>query len=108
MSIQFMPDVGAPLVVTGINLVGETVWPKQSNWITYAMTIVGYGSAFLNRGGQFTKNIGVSSMPLTARLIYDAVRSPAASVNRTVSARTKVGRYPGPAQEMPFQGVKLT
>jgi len=107
MAIRIVPDVAAPLTVTAIDLVGESVWPAYSNWITYAMTIVGYGSAMLGYGGDFMKNIGVSSMPLTAKRIYDVVRAPA-PVSKGLAFRNRVARYPGPAQEAPFQGVKLT
>jgi len=107
MSIKMGPDVGAPLAVAGVSLVSETIWPQYSNWFTYGMTAVGYASGFFGWGGDFLKNIGVSSMPLTAKLIYDQVRTPAA-VSKGVAFRRSVARYPAPAQEAPFQGVKLT
>ena len=107
MAIRIVPDVGAPLTVTAIDLIGESVMPKYSNWITYGMTLVGYGAGFMGWGGDFIKNIGVSSMPLTAKRIYDAVRSPT-PVSSGLAFRNRVARYPGPAQEAPFQGVKLT
>ena len=108
MSIKVIPDVVAPLTVTAIDLTAETVWPKYSNWVTYGMTIVGYGAAFLNKGGDFVKNIGVSSMPLTAKRLYDVFRTQA-PVTRSLSYKTagRVARYPGQAQEAPFAGVKL-
>ncbi len=106
--IKIGPDVGAPLVVTAIDLVGESTFPKYSNWLTYGMTIVGYAAGFLNYGGDFVKNIGVTSLPLTAKRIYDAVRSPAAVSKGLAYHTPKVSRYPGSAQSAPFQGVKLT
>ena len=108
MTIKFVADVGAPLTVTAVNLVAESVWPQRTDWITYAMTALGYGAAFFNRGGDFAKNIGVSSMPLTARLVYDAVKGTGTPVSRSSTVRKRVARYPGSAQEAPFQGVKLT
>ncbi len=107
MTIRMIPDVAAPLTVTAVDLVAETVWPQWSNWITYAMTIVGYGAALMNMGGEYTKNIGVSSLPLTAKRVYDNIRGPA-PVTRGVAFKNRVARYPASAQEAPFQGVKLT
>ena len=107
LAIRMVPDVVAPLTVTAVDLVSESVWPAYSNWVTYGMTIVGYGAAVMNKGGDFVKNIGVSSLPLTAKRVYDSLRAPA-TVSRGVAFRNRVARYPGPSQEAPFQGVKLT
>ena len=109
MAIKLIPDVGAPLTVTAVDLVAESVWPAYSNWITYGMTVAGYAAGFMGWGGDYIKNIGVCSMPLTAKRIYDAVRAPVAgrATSKGLAFRTRVARYPGPAQEAPFQGVKL-
>ena len=108
MSIKIGPDVGAPLAVTAVNLVSDSIWPQYSKWITYGMTIVGYASGWFGWGGDFLKNVGVSSMPLTARSIYETIRTPAPVTSRAgVAFRGRASRYPGPAQEAPFQGVKL-
>ena len=106
MSIKIVPDVGAPLAVTAVNLVSDSIWPQYSKWITYGMTIVGYASGWFGWGGDFLKNVGVSSMPLTARSIYESIKTPAVA-GRGLAFRSRVARYPGPAQEAPFQPVKL-
>ncbi|MDZ4230663.1 MAG: hypothetical protein U1B77_02465 [Dehalococcoidales bacterium] len=105
MSIRLGPDVAAPAIVAVVELVGETTLPRYSSWITYGMTILGYAAALTNKGGDTIKNIGVSSLPLTAKRIYDNVRTPA--VTRSYRAAGAVKRYPGSAQEAPFAGVKL-
>ncbi len=107
MTIKIGPDVGAPLTVAAVNLVSDTIWPQYSTWLTYGMTAVGYVSGFMGWGGDFLKNVGVSSLPLTARSLYEMVRTPA-PVSKGAAFRSKVARYPGPAQEAPFQGVRLT
>ena len=106
MAIKIGPDVGAPLTVAAVDLVSETIWPAYSNWLTYGMTIVGYVAGWAGWGGDFLKNIGVSSMPLTAKRVYDSIRS-ATPVSKMAVRRSAVARYPAPAQEAPFQGVKL-
>ena len=107
MSIKIGPDVGAPLIVTAVDLVSESIWPNYSNWLTYGMTIVGYVSGWAGWGGDILKNVGVSSLPLSAKRVYDTIRAPA-PVSKGLAYRSRVGRYPAPAQEAPFQGVKLT
>jgi len=108
VTIRMIPDVAAPLTVAAVDLVGETIWPRYSNWITYGMTIVGYASGFMNWGGDYIKNIGVTSMPLTAKRVYDTLRTTTPVASKGVAFRNRsVARYPGPASEAPFTGVKL-
>ena len=107
MSIKMGPDVGAPLAVTAVNLVTETIWPRYANWFTYGMTLVGYVSGWANWGGDTLKNVGVSSLPLTAKSIYDTVRATPVSKGLSYRSAGRVSRYPAPAGEAPFAGVKL-
>jgi len=110
MAIRMGSDLGAPLTVTAIDLVGETIWPKYSSWITYGMTAVGYVAGFMNKGGDFVKNIGVASFPLSAKRIYDTLSTPTVPVTSRASSvafRGRVSRYPAGAGEAPFTGVKL-
>jgi len=102
MAIRVVDDVGAPLVVTVVDLVTQTSAPTWNSWANYAMTAVGYGAAFLGYGGQFTKNIGIASLPKTAELLYSMVTTPAAAVTRAaVSHRMAQTQVPG------FGKVKL-
>ncbi len=110
MTIRMASDVGAPLVVTAVNVVGRSVFPTYHDWLIYAMTGAGYLGAWMGWGGDFMKNIGVASLPLTAEKIYDRVAgtlAPPVSKRLTMSKRSAVSRYPAPAREMEFQGVKL-
>lgn len=106
MAIKLGPDVGAPLIVTVVDLTAESVWPAYSNWITYGMTALGFIGGWVGWGGDIVKNIGVSSLPLTAKRIYDSVRGTTPVTRRTALVRS-VARYPAQAAEAPFQGVKL-
>ena len=106
MAIKIGPDVGAPLAVAAVDLVTETIWPRYSAWFTYGMTIVGYVSGWAGWGGDTLKNVGVASLPLTAKRIYDTIRTEA-PVSKGLAFRSRVSRYPARAQEAPFAGVKL-
>ena len=107
MAIQFSSDVGAPLVTSVVNIAARAVTPQWHDWIIYLMTAGGYIAGWQKWGGDFTKNIGVSSLPLAADKIYSRVRTGSPAVSGRMSYRG-VNRYPAAAQEQPFQGVKLT
>lgn len=106
--IRIVPDLGAPLAVAAVNIATRSVFPVQHDWFVYGMTAAGYVAAFLDWGGDFIKNVGVSSLPLTADKIYDRV---AGGVSRKgVGSRLsmqRVSRYPAPANKVPFQGTRL-
>ena len=102
--IKWIPDLGSPLTVVAVDLAAESFLPAQAEYADYVMTAGGYIAAFMGWGGDYVKNIGVASLPLTARKIYDRFRTPATASRMRLRA---VSRYPGPAQQVPFQGVKL-
>lgn len=104
--IRVVPDVGAPLTVAAVNIATRSVFPVQHDWFVYGMTAIGYVAAWMGWGGDFVKNIGVSSLPLTADKIYDRVAG-AAPVSKRLAMRS-VSRYPAPAYQSPYEGVKLT
>ena len=93
MAIRMVPDVGAPLTVAAINIVGRTTMPEYHDWITYLMTIGGYVGGWMNWGGDFLKQVGVASLPLTADKIYERVRG------GTVSQRLGVRRPAGAVRQ---------
>ena len=102
--IRVVPDVGAPLAVAAVNIATRTAFPVQHDWFVYGMTALGYLAAWMDWGGDFVKQVGVSSLPLTADKIYDRV---AGGAGASRLAMRKVSRYPAPAREMEFKGVKL-
>lgn len=108
MAIRMIPDVGAPLIVTGVNIVARQSLPEWHDYVVYAMTAAGYIGGWMGWGGDLLKQIGVSSLPLTADKIYERVRGGAPAARRPAFRRAPVSRYPAPALETPFQGVKLT
>ena len=102
--IRLIPDVGSPLTVVAVDLLAESFVPAQANYADYVMTIGGYLAGFMDWGGDYVKNIGVSSLPLTARKIYERVRG-GMGVSR--AGMRRVARYPAPASESPFGAARL-
>ena len=108
MAIRFNSDLGAPLVTSVINIAARASFPQWHDTLIYLMTAGGYIAGYMNWGGDFIKNIGVSSLPLAADKIYSRIRTGSpAPVSGRLSYKG-VGRYPAPALERPFAGVKLT
>ncbi len=103
MSIGWKDDLGAPLAVTAVNIIGRKSIPQYHDWLVYGMTALGYGMAYFNKGGDFMKNVGIASLPLTADKLYSRITS--GSVSSRVAGR--VQRYPAPAYNTEFEGLKL-
>jgi len=102
-----VPDIGAPLAVAGINIASRTAFPEYHDWLIYGVTALGYIGGWMGWGGDFLKQMGVSSLPLTADKIYERVRGGATSRASGRLAVRRVSRYPAPATDVPFQGVRL-
>ena len=111
-NINLLNDIGAPALVTAVNL-----WARSSNTAlfgnmatadvaTYAMTAGGYLAAYMGWGGkysEFLKNVAIASAPLSFDKLYTKIKG--GTQARPVAMR--VSRYPGPAAESPFTGVRL-
>lgn len=108
MAIKMIPDLGAPVVVFGIDQLAKRTIPDWAEWVVYAETVAGYLGAWMGWGGDFVKNIGVASLPMSLNQITERV---AGGVGKKGSSRLAfrktVARYPGSPQEAPFGGVKL-
>ena len=107
MAIKLVPDVAAPLTVVAVDLVAESFIPAQAEYADYVMTVGGYLAAFMGWGGDYIKTLGVASLPLTARKIYDRVKGGAAIVGVSKTSFRRVARYPAPNQES-FGGARLS
>ena len=78
--IRVIQDVGAPAVVTGIDIATLELAPTWNEWASYIMA----GGAYLlsglgvirGTGGEFVKNMGIAALPLAARNIYARVKQP--------------------------------
>lgn len=109
MAIRVVPDLGAPLAVTAIDLATETWAPTWNEWAAYIAAGGGYLAAFMGWGGDFVKNVGIASFPWAAKKLYDRVKGGAASraSSRMSFRRSPVSRYPAPATESQYAGVRL-
>jgi len=67
-------DLGAPLVVTALDLVTETTAPTWNEWMAYIAAAGGYVSAFMGFGGPFMKNVGIASLPWAAKKLYTRIK----------------------------------
>ena len=89
--IKIVPDVGAPAMVTGIDLLTQEYAPEWNEWASYIMAGGAYIVAALGlvkgAGGEFVKNMGIASLPLAARNILERVRQPATARRASASAR---------------------
>jgi len=101
MGIKMVEDLGAPGLVTAVDLLTLEAAPDWNEWAAYGMTAAGYLGGWLRFGGDFVKNIGIASLPLTARHIRDRVkggtltrRAPAAASRYNLRAPVSGGRVP--------------
>lgn len=101
--VRVVPDVVSPLTVTAIDLVTETYAPDYNEAAAYVVAIGGYIAAAMGWGGDFVKNMGISSFPWAAKKIYERVKG-GAGARKMTYRRSGVSRYPGSASETEFRG----
>ena len=101
--LRLTEDLGAPAVVAAIDIGTEKVQPTWNEWASYITCGVGYVMGSMGMGGNFVKNLGVASFPWAIRHIVTRAGVFAAG-QPSVS---RIRRYPAPAMETPFQGVRL-
>lgn len=80
--MKLVPDVGAPAVVIGVDLLTQEYAPNYNELASYIMAGGAYIATALRLvkgpGEDFVKNIGIASLPLAARNIMDRIRQPVA------------------------------
>jgi hypothetical protein len=118
--LNLINDIGAPAAVTVVNIMARASTKTfgtmpVADVATYAMAAGGYLSGYMGWGGKyedFLKNVGIAAAPLAFEKLYNMMRgTPVTGMARRVSQpimMNRVSRYPAPAQEAPFQGVRLT
>jgi hypothetical protein len=110
--IKVIEDIGAPLAVTVVNIMARAstktlAGMSYSEALSYIMTLGGYVGAYMGWGGsykEFVKNVAIASAPLSFDKLYSRIKGVATSSHPMAM---RVSRYPGPAAESPFQGVRL-
>jgi len=113
-NINIVNDVGAPAVVTLVNVFAKGSTKSiggmsYADAAVYAMTAGGYLGAWMGWGGPFVKNIAIAAAPLAMEKLYNsfAVEARVSRSSRMSYPAMRVSRYPGPASEGPFEGVRL-
>ena len=100
--INWKDDVGAPLVVTAIDIAVEATAPQWDEYVAYGLPIAAWLAAGFNKGGNFVKNMAIASTPTMANRIYRQIRGGMSSkIGRRIS------RYPAPIVEQPFGGARM-
>jgi hypothetical protein len=114
-NLDLMNDIGAPAAVTFVNvmarastkMIGTT---PVADVATYLMAGGGYLAAYMGWGGKysgFVKNVAIAAAPLAFEKLYNMMRGTPAAARVSRPMMTRVSRFPGPANETPFQGVRL-
>ena len=110
--IRWVDDLGAPAVVTLASIGVDQVKPSLDRPMGIGLSAAGYIlGGYMNIGGNFMKNVGIAAAPWAMRSIYEWAKGAGLGgrVNNTrlASVRGRVSRYPGPARDEEFSGVKL-
>lgn len=74
MKIDPMNDLGAPALVTAVDIVTLETAPEYNEWSSYILAGGGFVGAMMNFGGPFVKQVGVAALPLAARALYARVK----------------------------------
>jgi hypothetical protein len=109
-NINIVNDVVAPITVSAVDIIIETTKPEWVEYTDYGMTALGYVGAWMGWGGPFLKNIGIASMPITARSIYNRIKGGAVSrpVSRRLAFRPSTGVSRAVTTNKPeFQGNRV-
>ena len=103
MTINWKDALGAPIVVTAIDIAVEATAPQWDEYVAYGLPIATWLAAGFNKGGTFVKNLAIASTPTMANRIYRQIRG--GGVTSRLSR--KVSRWPAPIVEQPFGGARL-
>lgn len=106
MAINWINDLGAPLAVTGLDLVVEASAPDWNNWAAYGTAGLAWLASGMGWSGDFVKNVAIASTPWAAKKLYQQVRGISSPVGTRLGMR-KVSRYPAPLVEQPFGGARM-
>jgi len=105
MGIKWTNDLGAPLLVTAIDLAVEATAPQWDDYVAYGLPIATWLATAMGWTGDFVKNMAIASTPTMANRIYRQVRGGVSSPARL--STKKVSRWPAPLVETPFGGARL-
>jgi hypothetical protein len=106
--MNWVNDLGAPLAVTGVDLIVASTAPEYDEWAAYGLC----GGAWLANTmgwarGDFVKNVAIAATPWAAKKLYERVRSAMGTPTASRVTARRVARYPAPLVEQPFGGARL-
>jgi len=114
--IRWVEDLGAPALVAAADIVTDEMKPTWNRPLGIGIAAAGYILSFLGMGGTFLKNVGIAAAPWAIGSIYQYVKESSGVSGRAAVTRgspaarftgSRVGRYPAPIVETPFEGVRL-
>lgn len=115
MKLNLVNDLGAPAAVTAVKMGADTWYPTWAEGLSYVAAAGGYLAYWQNMGGEFARNIGIASFPWAAEKLVNRVQewtsggtSRRPSTNKVALRKVNsVSRYPAPAFDEEFEGVRL-
>jgi hypothetical protein len=106
-NINPVTDVLPPVVVSAADIVVTKYQPKIHEYVCYGLTAIGYLAGIMGWGrgntNKFLLNLGMSSLPLTVRHIYDRVAGTPLPFSSQV-ATSRLAFHPAPA----MSGIRQT
>jgi hypothetical protein len=115
MKLDAMTEIVPPVVVTAANILlgkqtapvfGTVSWQQMGNYVMAGGGLLAYELGWGGRQNEMLKNIGIAAAPLALLHIYNKFAGTPTVISR-VAGMNRVSRYPSPAAESPFQGVRL-
>jgi len=104
--INWISDLGAPILVAVADIAVETKKSEWAKWVHYGGAVAGYGLALTGYAGKYSQaamNVGIASLPLAARDLYEQFGSPLGTISSRGRGRvssspkvTRMIRSPGP------------
>lgn len=113
--IRWVEDLVPVGLVAAADIATDEMKPTWNRPVGIGLAAAGFIlGGFLGMGGTFVKNIGIAAGPWAIGSIYQYVKE-SSGVGRAAVTRSRatarisrpISRYPAPAYETPFEGVKL-
>jgi len=115
--IKWVEDLVPVGLVAAADIATDEMKPTWNRPVGIGLALAGYIlGGVLGMGGTFVKNIGIAAGPWAIGSIYQYVKESTGVTSRPTGARAsagvrlsspRVGRYPAPVPETPFEGVRL-
>jgi hypothetical protein len=119
MKLNPMQEIVPPIAVTAVNILtgkqttpvfGTVSWQQMGNYVMAGGGLLAYEMGWGGRdANEMLKNLGIAAAPLALLHIYNKFAGSPTVISRGSRpiAMNRVSRYPAPANESPFQGVRL-